>query len=266
MLIDCFGFLDEFDLLEGRIKYLWDVVDLFVVIEGNTTFSGTKKPYNLMKSLSRLHPYVSKMGVIQVDNASLNLDFTPNVKGYTKESAATVLECYQRNSVIQLLKGCSSSDLVMIGDLDEIPGKDIVSRAVSDFSTNRVPPGIRFSFQQTCFYYNFHQHMEKMWSGTVMSKVSDAITTTPQTLRDMRFTLHPIYSGWHLSYFMTPEKIVEKLKSFVHQEYNQPPYTDIEYIKSKIRNGEDIFGKEKFHKFNIDWLPKDLVNCFKMGL
>ena len=45
-LIDCFTFFNEKELLEFRIKLLYDKVDKFVITEANETHSGLKKKYN----------------------------------------------------------------------------------------------------------------------------------------------------------------------------------------------------------------------------
>ena len=109
--------------------------------------------------------------------------------------------------------------------------------------------------------------MSQPWYGTVIASNHHTIQNSPQTLRDGRYNIIPVLNGgWHLSYFMTPEKIVEKLKSFVHQEYNQPPYTDVEYIKEKIEKGEDFLGKDTFIPYPINTLPESLVNSFSRGV
>ena len=43
MLIDAFTFFNEKELVELRLKYLDSIVDYFVVIESNITFTGKKK-------------------------------------------------------------------------------------------------------------------------------------------------------------------------------------------------------------------------------
>ena len=43
MLIDAFTYFNEKELVELRIKYLNSIVDYFVVVESNITFTGKKK-------------------------------------------------------------------------------------------------------------------------------------------------------------------------------------------------------------------------------
>ena len=39
MIIDVFPFFNEFDLLEGRLEYLYNKIDQFIIIESNKTFT-----------------------------------------------------------------------------------------------------------------------------------------------------------------------------------------------------------------------------------
>jgi beta-1,4-mannosyl-glycoprotein beta-1,4-N-acetylglucosaminyltransferase len=52
--------------------------------------------------------------------------------------------------------------------------------------------------------------------------------------------------GWHFSYLLTPKEIQRKIKTFAHTEYNKKIYTDINTIKSKIKNKIDLFGRKTF--------------------
>ena len=52
-------------------------------------------------------------------------------------------------------------------------------------------------------------------------------------------------SGVHLSYFLTPEDISLKFKSFAHTELDKPEYTDIKIIKEHIRKNEDYYDLDR---------------------
>ena len=43
MLIDAFTYFNEKELVELRLKYLDPIVDYFIIIESNITFTGKKK-------------------------------------------------------------------------------------------------------------------------------------------------------------------------------------------------------------------------------
>jgi hypothetical protein len=51
-------------------------------------------------------------------------------------------------------------------------------------------------------------------------------------------------AGWHFSYMMTKEQIIDKVQNFAHQEFNNPSVlSKIDPIK-KARAGQDILGRE----------------------
>ena len=49
MLIDSFIFFNEKELVELRIKYLEEIVDVFVIVEANITHQGKKKRLEFSK-------------------------------------------------------------------------------------------------------------------------------------------------------------------------------------------------------------------------
>ena len=53
MLIDAFTYFNEKELVELRLKYLNSIVDYFVVIESNITFTGKKKKWNFPSLLDK---------------------------------------------------------------------------------------------------------------------------------------------------------------------------------------------------------------------
>ena len=64
---------------------------------------------------------------------------------------------------------------------------------------------------------------------------------------DKEKNIQIIYNGgWHFSYLLTPKEIQRKIKTFAHTEYNKKIYTDINTIKSKIKNKIDLFGRKNF--------------------
>ena len=53
MIIDAFMFFNEYDILEGRLEYLYDTVDYFVIVESDITHSGQKKSLNYANNIDR---------------------------------------------------------------------------------------------------------------------------------------------------------------------------------------------------------------------
>lgn len=49
MIVDCFIFYNELDILKKRLRYLDSVVDKFVLVESTVTHRGEEKNYSTMK-------------------------------------------------------------------------------------------------------------------------------------------------------------------------------------------------------------------------
>jgi beta-1,4-mannosyl-glycoprotein beta-1,4-N-acetylglucosaminyltransferase len=114
---DCFLFDSELDLLEHRLSELAQVVDCFVIVEAATTFSGQPKPLVLKENLYRFRWCRKKIRRVEV--APLLGD---------GPEAAWEREAQQRAGILAGLRDARPDDLVMISDLDEIPGCEVVAR------------------------------------------------------------------------------------------------------------------------------------------
>jgi beta-1,4-mannosyl-glycoprotein beta-1,4-N-acetylglucosaminyltransferase len=54
--------------------------------------------------------------------------------------------------------------------------------------------------------------------------------------------------GWHFTYLMSPNLIHNKIKNSAHSELNKSKYLNINNIKEKIRNLEDLFDRNFIYK------------------
>lgn len=85
--------------------------------------------------------------------------------------------------------------------------------------------------------------------GAVLTKFK-AITGSIEDLRDARNKFPKLMNGgWHFSYLGGVDRIVEKLKSFSHTEYNLPEITSSQWIANKMKSGEDLFGRDSKFEF-----------------
>ena len=116
---DCFTFFNELDVLEIRLKEMWDVTDYFVIAESNLSHSGKPKDYILLDNWERFKPYHSKIRRIQVDDMP-----------ETKDS--WVREKFQRWALGRGLEDLEADDVVIVSDLDEIPRAEIVEMIKTD--------------------------------------------------------------------------------------------------------------------------------------
>ena len=112
----------------------------------------------------------------------------------------------------------------------------------------------------------FNQH-ESPWEGTRICKKKHLKSFThlrkKVTSKNLRKSFVKIFiekniellndGGWHFNNLYTPDTISKKLKTFQHTEFSDDKYSNIETIKNKILNLEDLFERNhKYLKINID--------------
>lgn len=240
-VFDCFTFFNEVQMLQMRLAELKDVVDTFVLAEAAQTFTGKAK------------------GLVFHEN---RWAFPSNVHAVAADqlngSDAWQREASQRQLLLKGLQeaGAKSDDIILLSDVDEIPDVSVVPRLMD------IEHPV--SLVQHLFYYNFTCRCCDLWTKAkalryrdfVLAASVDAIRMTPYALLDQ--------GGWHLSYFLDPKKIMEKVSAFSHQEFNTPEYMNAERIQRAIQGGSDLFGRPvKFEHVSVEsnpYLPKN----FKM--
>ena len=138
-IIDCFLFNGEADALEIRLKELNPVVDYFILIEGNKTFSGRKKEFKYINHWRILKPYAKKLIIHHCSQ-------WPKVKD------AWGREIYQRNSIKNATSFADDSDWILISDVDEIPSRNKIKN-LSSLMSNISLVGFILKFRY--FFVNY---------------------------------------------------------------------------------------------------------------
>ncbi|GFH31387.1 glycosyltransferase family 17 [Haematococcus lacustris] len=112
-IIDTFTFNDEFDMLDIRLHTLWDVVDTFVIVESNTTFTGKPKQLHFFENQGRYTEFMSKIHHYVMVYPQ---EMPPGQ--WERERAARKAQF----SLEQSLKGVAltTDDLIVMADLDEL--------------------------------------------------------------------------------------------------------------------------------------------------
>jgi len=127
MVYDCFTFRDELDLLEFRLQVLDKVVDRFVICEANKTFTNTDKPYFYKENQSRFKQWEDRITYLPVILDDSGLDFSTKDTSYNPNSAPWQFEYQQRSALIYGLENTKDNDIILMGDLDEIPNPTHIS-------------------------------------------------------------------------------------------------------------------------------------------
>jgi len=203
-VVDTFIFADELDVLECRLRTLGEVVDWFVLVESETTFTGDPKPLHYEANRERYAEWSDRIVHVVAD-----LPSSPNP--WVRERA-------QRESIIEGLRALplSFDDTVVVSDVDEIWRPSIV---VTDL------PRPFTVIQQSMYVYDFGWRHPDPWFGPVVVHVEDLPPTeygTFEIIRSCRLHERPPRvgnGGWHLSYFGGDEAMRRKQSSFSHTEF-----------------------------------------------
>ena len=68
MIIDCFPFFNELDVLDIRLNILNEVVDKFVLVEASKTQSKIDKPFYFEQNKNRYSKFLDKIVHIKIED------------------------------------------------------------------------------------------------------------------------------------------------------------------------------------------------------
>jgi beta-1,4-mannosyl-glycoprotein beta-1,4-N-acetylglucosaminyltransferase len=234
MIIDCFIFYNELELLKKRLTYLSPVVDKFVIVESTVTFRGTPKELYFEKNRSTFSEWEDKIVHVIVDD---------NPTGENPWER----EHFQRDCIKRGIKDFDDDAIVMISDVDEIPNiKYITLPHESDIC----------SFNMVAFQYSLEYVQElEPWFGTILTRKGILTQASPQELRDRRWAF-PFYrnAGWHFSSFGDETFIANKIRHFSHCHDESVKNKDETTFKMYIERGLHTDGTYKLLKPNIETL------------
>jgi hypothetical protein len=257
-IYDCFTFFNEFELLELRLRELYDHVDYFVLVEANRTFQNNFKPLYYADRNRQFDQWKDK--IIYVPVTDMPTDTDPWGR-----------ERHQRDAILRGLPNADADDIVMIGDADEIPRPETVQRLRTSASSVwgfRMP---LFNFKYN--YMMVTQDLYSVWSGAVRRHA----LTSPEDFRRMRHALNgfPLnhsdgtveiveHAGWHFTYLGTEDFARSKIQSFAHDETNRPEILDQLDIEDSIQRGVGIIRTNEDYRFVPvvldEYFPKTVVN------
>lgn len=237
MIYDCFMFLNEFMLLEIRLKELYSVVDKFVLVEATHTHAGKEKRlyYNEAKTNGVLAPYRDK--IIHVI-----YEMSPDPNRFQNEND-------QRNAILDGLSGAEPDDVIIISDTDEVINHQAIPIIKQISSPTRL--------MMKLFYYYFNCQANVVWLAPVACRFKDY--QTAYFLRNTTTNYGVILNaGWHFSYLAPPEEIARKLEAFAHAKYDTDYYKNTDRLRKCVEAGEDIFERPNM-SFSIE--PLDAPEC-----
>jgi hypothetical protein len=275
-----FNFFNELDMLELRLEIMNSAVDYFVICESTKTHAGNPKPLYFDKNKGRYRKFNDKIihyviedtpqtyndlekmvgkGIIHnsvIENVK-NMDWVPKNEmhfirdGYEKE-------CQKRGIALGHPR---EDDIMIVGDLDEIPNPEILKNLYEISDNNKI----YLLENMSCSFYVNLEKAGETWMGASLLTFEKLLQESIPSLRMFKTGSHVKNAGWHFTYMGGGEEIVKKLEAFSHQEFNT------EYIKSNVpylldncvKNGTDILGRPTqwiIHDIKDGTLPEYLVN------
>jgi len=239
-------------MLKLRLKELENVVDHYILCESNMTFSGLEKPlYFEERNIS--HPKLTHIVYNQTSS------FCSPWKREMEQRD------FLQTGLSKLDFNLEKDDIIILSDLDEIPDSDTLQK----IKIKGLPTTDIYSLNQDMYYYNLECKLERRWCWPKVFTY-DTLLKSNKKFSEIRITSpYPIIKdkgGWHLSYFGDVEYIVNKIKSFSHQEFNNDKYLNKQQIEKLIKENKDILlggsGIVRFRHIPIDqnkYLPKNYL-------
>lgn len=253
-LIDCFTFNDEIEMLNFRLHELNHVVEKFVIVESAFTFQGKEKELVFDANKEKFASFRDKIIYI-IDNKPPHPN--PWINEKRLRNAA---------SIVFGKLPLSSRDLVGISDVDEIPDTNTLAVLKNVLDVDFL------GFFPNFYYYNISWRKTKKLPGPVFGRVEKIYYKFNFEMDEMRNALKMADpevkacglrtftdGGWHFSCFGSIDKIIKKLKSFSHHEFNKEEFTDPVNIRRLIMEGKDIVMRgptEDLVKVQETYLPK----------
>lgn len=215
MIIDAFMYFNEQDVAEIRMNELKDVVDRFVVIRGNLTFSGKPNPHEF-----KIPPgFENKVDVVRVNLITHYAQSAWERERRTRDALLTYL---RQNFLI--------SDSIIFTDVDEIPSAESARIACEI--------GSPISLNLDHYNYNF-RYLKPHWECGIISQLGYIHDAEIRNHRSGSYNV----GGWHLSYFGNAKHIQQKLQAYSHTEFDIPKYTDLDVLQNRIDNNIDIIDR-----------------------
>jgi beta-1,4-mannosyl-glycoprotein beta-1,4-N-acetylglucosaminyltransferase len=244
-------FNDELALLEFRLRLLDPVVDHFVLIESTRTHTGHPKRACFAEDASRFDRYRGKIRHVLVDDMP--------------HASPWVLERFQRAAVWRGLEGVRSGDLVMVGDLDEVPDPGVVARL-----TTTLHRPTRLAMRHFVFAGNFEIPHE--WTDGTMAARGDhlrepqmaVLMGDPDAAWSPRNDDVTPDAGYHLSFMGGRDAVAAKLHAYAHQEFAVPALNRPRHLDRCIRFGVHVAGVYAIRRRRPEQLPTGVQTLAEM--
>ena len=225
IIFDSFIFYNEIHLVKWRLEELKNVVEFFVLIEGDLTHSGKPKSYYF----DELQKQLTKDELAKIIHLKVKL--SPSIGAWGREDQ-------QRDLIYNALGDIAApDDVIMHGDADEIVRASVLT------PDNMPKHGELVGLRHRMYYY-FINAYQGSWGKQKMCLFGDLPNNSLLNLRHCNPTRSIDDAGWHFSYTGGIGAIQEKLNTFTHTELDKPEYTSADHIADCMSKLKDLFGRD----------------------
>ena len=241
-IIDVVTFNSEYELFEIRYNILKDIVDKFIVIEFDKTFSGKKKE----STFNQFYPKVEyHYATEDVWNKYWEESKKSPATSYGAGAEHWLREWSQKESIKYYLTNLKNENTLYIGDVDEIWQPFPVSN-------NSV-----FKLKLRVYTYFLNNRSSEQFCGTIVGKYKNIKDKCLNNLRQYDSIRTQTEWGWHFT--SMHHKVREKLTdSYTDDTYATKQVLD--NLEDNIKNSKDFLGRDFKYKIDESELPKYLLD------
>jgi beta-1,4-mannosyl-glycoprotein beta-1,4-N-acetylglucosaminyltransferase len=246
---DCFNFFNELDMLEIRLRTMWDIVNIFVLGECTLTQSKLKKPLFYKENKELFSEFNSKIRHIEIP--ARDLPHLP-LPGTWEQ------EYFQHDYLYTGLFDAEPDDLIIISDVDEIIDPEV------------WPEVLKSKTYPVSLTHDVYRHYINAWSELQKNalilpfKILQQIPSINYFRRDKDRYPTIFGGGWHFTTMGTPENIKIKMLASAHTDLmDHAKESDIKRALTNLTNIYDSSQKLKLVDIAQERYPKCINDIIK---
>lgn len=262
-VVDYFTYYNAKEILELRIKLLYDCVDEFVIVEGSHTHSGQPKPFICKQHIDELGLPKDKITVVEMDLSPeivgepsyFDLCMDPDLKVGSRERI-------QRDCINTLLDEFDDDTVFIVSDSDEIINPSnigFLSNIVFNSKQFMKIPLVYLQGRSDYRVYYTNSDIPYPWTGTYMclkEHFKQAPATHMRASFDLPFEVtYPAQDGiimqdlgWHFSWMGSNDERLHKSKMICDYNHNIDTLVHTNYSSEKM---EEYLKNYKIYEGNI---------------
>ena len=282
-IVDYFTYYNSKEILELRIKLLYDYVDQFVIVEGSHTHSDQPKPFLCNQHIDELGLPRDKIRVIEMDLSPeivgdpsyFDLCMNPDLKVGSRERI-------QRDCINSILNEFDDDCVFIVSDSDEIINPlniNFLSKIVLNSEQFMKIPLVYLQARADYRVYYTNSNCPYPWTGTYICLKSHLIQSSATHMRasfDLPFQVtYPAQDGqimedlgWHFSWMGSNMNRLHKSKMICDHNHTidtllyETYYSDkmVDFLKTyEVFEGNTApsgHSDMSLKKYSVENLPK----------